>query len=186
MGSPWERETGPAGWGERSGGGRDTQRKKQTPNSLFSLSNSNHREGEDGGIGEWRKGRKSEKWGATWDGLREIHTHSCLRLKFDTENETIWRESFFVRLKTSGLPLEPLKSHFQNFSISVHLLWNNSIRAKLRLLFFHLWCKHLNQLILLDLKGSSCQNLLCCVTKEMQVYLRNTCWHCWEDQSLDF
>lgn len=33
------------------GGGRDNQRKKQTPNSLFSLSNSNHSEGRG-----WREG----------------------------------------------------------------------------------------------------------------------------------
>lgn len=39
----------------------ETQRKKQTPNSLFSLSNSNHREGEDGGMGEWRKGGGGEE-----------------------------------------------------------------------------------------------------------------------------
>lgn len=40
----------------KSGGGRDRNRMKQTPNSLFSLSNLNHRKGQDGGMGEWRKG----------------------------------------------------------------------------------------------------------------------------------
>lgn len=38
-----------------------TERKKQTPNSLFSLSNLNHREGEDGGMGERRKGGGGEE-----------------------------------------------------------------------------------------------------------------------------
>lgn len=46
--------------GEKEVGEGETQRKKQTPNSLFSLSNSNHRKGEDEGMGEWRKGRKRE------------------------------------------------------------------------------------------------------------------------------
>lgn len=40
----------------------ETERKKQTPNSLFSLSNSNHREGEDGGMGGWRRaGEEAER-----------------------------------------------------------------------------------------------------------------------------
>lgn len=51
-----ERERGGKQDEEKEVGEGKTERKKQTPNSLFSLSNSNHREGEDGGMGERRKG----------------------------------------------------------------------------------------------------------------------------------
>lgn len=46
---------------EKEVGEGKTERKKQTPNSLFSLSNSKHREGEDGGMGERREGGRRRR-----------------------------------------------------------------------------------------------------------------------------
>lgn len=58
------------------GRARRTERKKQTPNSLFSLSNSNHSQGEDGGMGERRKGGGGEEEGKTRRNMRRVERDS--------------------------------------------------------------------------------------------------------------
>ena len=111
----------------------------------------------------WGSGGREEKRGATWDGLREIHTHSCPTLKSDTENDVIWGESLFFVVglfKSSGWSSEPLTANFHNFSIKVYT--NNAIKTTLELLLFQPSSYHLRQIILVDFKCSSGKTRIFC------------------------
>lgn len=93
-----ERDMGRARWRERDVGEGETRRKKQTPNSLFSLSNSG---GARAGGGREREMRRN---------LRGVERDSHTFHKFDTENEMIPGESplFSAQVNTWASPAKLL------------------------------------------------------------------------------
>lgn len=108
-----------------------------------------------GSGGRGGREKTEEEHETAWERFTHIPASDwslTLKMKWSEEEG----ESGFVLFKTTGSLSEPQNSHSPNF---VYLHSNNSIITPLRLLLFQLSCKHLNQLILLDLDWSSSQEL---------------------------